>query len=50
MARITSFNPGQSPPQVTMPQARLEGSKNILFLGPAAFKCRRLRYRSRDNA
>ena len=35
MPRITSFNPGQRPPQVTMPQASVDGLKNTDSLGPA---------------
>ncbi|MBV6506729.1 MAG: hypothetical protein ILNGONEN_02311 [Syntrophorhabdaceae bacterium] len=34
-ALITSFSPGHRPPQVTIPQPKDEGSKNIFFLAPA---------------
>ena len=35
IARITSFNPGQRPPHVTIPHASFAGSKNSACLGPA---------------
>ncbi len=38
MERITSFKPGQIPPQVMIPQRTCLGSKKILFLAPASSK------------
>ena len=35
MARMTSFNPGQRPPQVTIPIRQSSGLKKRFFRGPA---------------